>query len=113
MSHTLDFTKRKKQYLTVTLADEKNTVIMVGTPTKAVMDDLLILQASAETISESGNDFEALDELYAACARVMSRNKTGHKITKEYLEEIFDFEDVMVFFHAYIEFVSKISSAKN
>lgn len=112
MSKTLNFNNVKKRYLTVTLADENNTVLMIGTPTKAVMNDLVLLRSGLESLSDGADD-EALDDLYTVCARVMSRNKTGKKITKEYLEEIFDFEDIIVFFHAYIEFVSELSSAKN
>ena len=41
----------------------------------------------------------------------MSRNKGNIKIEKELLENIFDIEDIMVFFKAYMDFVS--SQAKN
>ena len=61
MSNTLDFNKLKKKYLTVILADEKNTTLMIGTPTKAVSDELMSMEsylanltgdASEETLSE-------------------------------------------------------------
>ena len=113
MANTLNFNDLHKRYLTVTLADEKNTTLMIGTPTKAIMNDLLVLQNSVETIQEDETNLDALDDLYGACARVMSRNKAGKKITKEYLEEIFDFEDIMIFFKAYIDFVTAITNAKN
>lgn len=113
MAKPLNFNNVKKQYLTVTLADEANTTLMIGTPTKAVMDDLILLKSSLETIEEDETNAEATDDLYAACAKVMSRNKAGKKITKEYLEEIFDFEDIMIFFSAYMAFVSEVTSAKN
>ena len=112
MAKMLNFNNVKKQYLNVTLADENNTVLMIGTPTKAVMTDLVLLQSGLESLSDGDND-EALDDLYSVCARVMSRNKAGKKITKEYLEEIFDFEDIIIFFHAYVNFVSELSNAKN
>lgn len=113
MAKSLNFNNVKKQYLNVTLADEKNTVLMIGTPTKAVMDDLILLKSSLETIEEDETNAEATDDLYAACAKVMSRNKAGKKITKEYLEEIFDFEDIMIFFSTYMDFISEVTSAKN
>lgn len=112
MAKALNFNNVKKRYLNVTLPDEKETVLMIGTPTKAVMNDLVLLRSGLESLSD-GADEEALDDLYAVCARVMSRNKAGKKITKEYLEEIFDFEDIIIFFHAYIEFVSELSNEKN
>lgn len=113
MSRPLNFNNVKKQYLTVTLADADNTTIMVGTPTKSVMNQLLILQESVEAIADGDTSDEILDDLYLACAKIMSRNKGGIEITKEFLEEIFDFEDVVIFFNAYINFVTEFSKAKN
>lgn len=108
MAKSLNFNNVKKQFLTITLADEKNTTLMIGTPTKAIMDDLTLLQNSMS----DAND-EATDDLYNACARVMSRNKAGVKITKEFLAEIFDFEDIMIFFNAYMEFIDEVIASKN
>jgi hypothetical protein len=110
---SLNFNNVKKTYLTVTLADENNTTIMIGTPTKAIMDDLVLLQSGLETISEDDANVDATDELYSACAKVMSRNKGGIKISKEFLEEIFDFEDIMIFFNAYMDFITEVTSGKN
>lgn len=113
MAKTLNFNNVQKQYLTVVLADDKNTTLLVGTPTKAVMDDLVRLQVSFETLNENETDVDATDDLYEACAKILSRNKAGVKITKEYLSEIFDFEDVLIFFSNYMEFVSEITNQKN
>lgn len=110
MSNTLDFTKIKKKYLTVTLAD--GNVIMIGTPTKAIMDELTSLKTTLEAMSEN-EDSEVMDDLFGACAKLMSRNKTGKKIEKEYLENVFDFEDIIIFFNAYMEFINALSSEKN
>lgn len=112
MANALDFNKIKKKFLTVTLADEKQTVIMIGTPTKAIMDEMLSLKTTLDTISEDSSD-ESIDEMYSICAKIMSRNKAGKKIEKEYLENIFDFEDIIIFFNAYMEFVSTLSAEKN
>lgn len=113
MAKPLNFNNVKKRYLTVTLADEKNTTLMIGTPTKAIMDDLILLQSSLETLNEDETNVEASDDLYRACARVMSRNKAGVNITVEYLAEVFDFEDIMIFFNAYMDFISEVTDQKN
>ncbi len=113
MAKTLNFNNVKKRYLTVTLADEAKTTLMIGTPTKAIMDDLILLQSSLETIQEDETNAEATDDLYLACAKVMSRNKGGMKISKEFLENLFDFEDIMIFFSAYMDFIGEITDAKN
>lgn len=113
MAKALNFNTVKKAYLPVTFADEKKTTIFVGTPTKAIMDDLALLQASIEEIGEDGVNDNASDDLYEACAKVMSRNKTGAKITKEFLSEVFDYEDVVIFFNAYMDFITEVIGSKN
>lgn len=110
MAKVLNFNKLKKQYMTVTLPDENNTTILVGTPTKAVMDDLLGLQHS---LSAENMGDDAINELYEICAKIMSRNKTGVRIEKSDLEEIFDFEDVIFFIREYSDFIGEVSNAKN
>lgn len=112
MANVLNFNQMKKQYLTVTLADETNTTLMIGTPTKSIMDDLILLQSSLESMGDD-DTATATEDLYRACARIMSRNKMGIKISPEKLSEIFDFEDVLIFFNAYMEFVSEIINSKN
>lgn len=111
MAKTLNFNNLKKHYLTVELSDEKNTVLMIGTPTKAVMDDLYTLQRTLVSVNEG--DIEVTNNLYNTCAKVMSRNKSGIKITGDYLADIFDYEDIIIFFNAYMEFVSEVLSPKN
>ena len=113
MAKSIDFNNVKKQFLTITLADEKNTTLMIGTPTKAIMDDLTLLQKSMNSINDNESNIEATDDLYSACARVMSRNKAGVKITKDFLAEIFDFEDITIFFNAYMEFIDEVIGSKN
>lgn len=110
MAKTLDFKALKKQYLTVKLGDEKNTVLMVGTPTKAVLDSFLSMK---DSISEGNTGDEAIEELYEIVARIMSHNKGGIKISKEEIEELLDFEDITVFVRAYTDFISEVTGSKN
>ena len=113
MAKSLNFNNVKKQFLTITLADEKCTTLMICTPTKAIMDDLIVLQESMTAVNNNETNTEAVDDLYEACARVMSRNKAGVKITKEFLANIFDFEDIILFFNAYMEFIDEVIGSKN
>ena len=113
MAKTLNFNNVKKQFLTVTLADEKNTTLMISTPTKAIMDNLVLLQSTLEALSENETNIEATNDLYETCAKVMSHNKAGVKITAEYLSEVFDFSDIVIFFTAYMDFVSEVIASKN
>lgn len=113
MAKALNFNNVKKQYLTVTLADEKKTLLMIGTPTKAIMDNLTDLQSTLETLSEDNTNAEAIADLYDVCAKVMSRNKGGIEITTDYLENLFDIEDVILFFNAYMDFIAEVANEKN
>lgn len=115
MAKTLNFNTIKKRYLTVTFADETKTTVMIGTPTKAIMDELTSLQMNLQ--GQENNDIENnednLNELFETCSRLMSRNKGGIKITKQFLEEQFDIEDILTFFNAYMEFISELTDTKN
>lgn len=113
MVKPLNFKTIPKQFLTVTLPDEKGTTLLIGTPNKRLMDDLTALQASIDNIEENSTDTESFNELYNACAKIMSRNKGNIEVTKEMLEDIFDLEDIMIFFNAYMEFIDEVSGSKN
>lgn len=111
MGKTLDFTQLKKEYLTIKLNDEKKTVLMIGTPSKGILDEFTHLN---ETIATgNGADSETVSELYSLCAKIMSFNKGGIKITAKYLEEFFDIEDLTYFFREYGDFIRLVTSSKN
>lgn len=110
MANVVDYTKLKKEYLTVKLNDEMKTVLMICTPNKRTLDEFNRLN---EIVEDEGADTETVGELYRVCAHIMSDNKGGIKIKPEYLEELFDIEDITVFFRAYGEFIQGITSSKN
>ena len=113
MGKVLDFTKQNKSYLTVKLNDPDKTVLMIGTPTKSILNEFIAIN---EKVSEDGGaDAEAVNDLYNVCAKVMSFNKGGIHISGDYLSDIcnFDLEDVMLFFNAYSEHLASITNAKN
>lgn len=113
MANTFNFNNLKKKYLTVTLNDEKQTTLLIGTPTKSIMDDLMILQSGKETVAEGETGLAEIDAIYDACARVLSHNKQGITVTAEKLGEICDIEDLIGFFTAYMTFVAEIGNEKN
>lgn len=112
MAKTLNFNTIKKQYLTVTFNDEKKTTVMIGTPTKSIMNELIALNESLDVDGDSISN-ETIDELFYVCARVISRNKGGVTITKDFLEDTFDIEDLFTFFNAYMDFVTVLGNEKN
>lgn len=113
MAKPLDFNKLKKRYLNVTLADEKRTTLILGMPTKSVMDELLAMRSTLEDVESDDIDPDVMNDLYGLCAKVMSCNKGGITITADHLADCLDFEDIMIFFSAYMDFVGEISNEKN
>lgn len=110
MSKALDFNALKKQYLPVTLNDENKTKLLICTPTKKVLDDFINMK---DALTDENLGDEAIEELYEIVARVMSHNKTGVKIAKEMVEELLDFEDIIVFIRAYTDFIAEVTGSKN
>ena len=113
MAKSLNFNTLKKQYLNVTLSDENETVLMIGTPTKTVIDKLRDLNNILASIDDTDVDTDFLNDLYDTCAKIMSRNKGGIKITGEHLADCLDYEDIIIFFNAYTNFVDEVIASKN
>lgn len=110
MAQTLDFNKLKKEYFTVTLNDENHTRLMLITPTKGLLTEMMSKLPDDIDGVPGADD---LNVLYDLTARLMSRNKTGTIVTGEQLAEILDFEDLIIFFNAYTEFIGSMSNQKN
>ena len=110
MAKSLDFNALKKQYFPVTLNDENKTKLLITTPTKKVLDDFIAMKDYLD--GENVGD-EAINELYEIVARIMSHNKGGVKVSKEKVEELLDFEDVIVFIRAYTDFIAEVTNSKN
>lgn len=110
MAKPLNLNALKKKFFTVTLPDEKKTTLLIGTPTKAVMDEFIALQSN---VDNADSQAEIMDDLYDICAKIMSRNRTKRPISKDFVAENMDFEDVLVFIKAYTEFIQEVSGGKN
>ena len=113
MAKTFNFNNIKKKYLPVTLGNEENTTLLIGSPTKSIMSDLMILQSGQEGVADGEASTEMIDNVYEACARVLSHNKQGIEVTAEELGEFCDIEDITAFFTAYMEFVADMGEGKN
>lgn len=110
MTKTLDFNKTKKNYLTIILPDEEKTRLQVLTPTKRLLAELTNILPD---VTDDMPNEEDLNGLYEFCARLMSRNKAGVKITGEQLAECLDFEDVIAFFETFTDFINEVAGSKN
>ena len=107
----LDFRKTKKNCLKITLNDERETKLSLLQPTKQLFEKMVAM--SEEVSGITGSNLDVLDEVYGVCAELMSRNKEGIIVGKNNLEELLDFEDVVIFLNAYSEFVAGIVHGKN
>ena len=110
MAKTLDFNKAKKDHFTVVLNDDNHTRLQIMTPTKRQLEELALLLP--EDTSEDPSD-EDLKDLYEFVAQLMSRNRQRYTITGAMLEEILDYEDIIIFLDAYSDFIAELSSSKN
>lgn len=113
MAKELNFNTAKKRYLRVTLADEKNTVLLVGTPTKKVLGELFDVQDRLTSVEDEEVSMDLLDDLYSVCTAVLNHNKGGVKITREELEDILDLDDIILLFTAYMQFIGEETDKKN
>lgn len=109
----LDFNTMKKASLEIILNDEKQTKIHLYTPSKKLLIELMELSKELSTTTDDTIDIEGIDQLYAICAKVMSRNRENITISSDKLESIFDMEDLTIFLEAYIEFTAEVQSSKN
>lgn len=116
MSRVLNFATAKKSFLTVTMPDDKK--ILVRNPTKKIMDSLAELGEDFKDLEindeESQDTKEATGRIYETCAAIMSNNIARETITVDYLSDLLDVEDLIIFFESYTEFISDIqTSVKN
>lgn len=102
--------------MTLTFDDPKSEkgvkVIVVGMPKKKVFDALMDMQ---DTITEreeaqnakerSGANRRTIEELYTLTAKILSNNLNGETISKDWVEENMDIEDMKAFFAQYVRFV--------
>jgi hypothetical protein len=88
-----------------------NQAIRVRMPTKRVFDALLGLRDRLSSLTT--DDAGQLDEIYGLIAIVMSNNLEHREITRDYLSDLFDIEDVQTFFHAFMAFISGVVSDPN
>lgn len=107
----LNFNKVQKRYLTVTLIDGR--VLIIGTPTKKLLDKLLAMNGKVNGEVADNLTQEDVDSLYKLTGEVMSVNKTNTIITSKEVNDLFDLEDLMLFFNAYMSFLDSIVSSKN
>lgn len=103
---SLDFRNTKKEYMKITMPD--GTELLVGTPTKKIFEEFIGIKELFD-----GDSTESLDTIYDVTAKVLSHNKAKMQISKEYLENTLDIDDLIVFYTSYLDYVSELANQKN
>lgn len=104
MAKELNLRNTKKSFFTLTFVNGKK--ILVKMPTTKIVNELLNVQNNVENA-------ENLDEVLSALSSALSNNMARKNISKEYLANQLDFEDIVMIFRAYMEFVEEAANSKN
>lgn len=114
MANALNFNKYRPPILPVEMMDEQKTVLHVTAPTVDLQEELRANTADLSALL-SGSDEEKRAGLWDLAARLMSCNRNLRKVTPEQLRGTFklDEEDLVVFYHEYVNFLTGIENAKN
>lgn len=107
----LDLNTAQRPTLELTLCDKERTLLHIGMPTEADIQELQGMDFSA---LESGEQADAAT-VYEMAARLINCNRDGIKVTGKELREKYgmDLELVVVFFEAYTDFINTIANEKN
>ena len=110
----LDFNKINKTYLTITLTDGKT--YLLTTPTKRLLNKILEMDSVLKT--NDGEELNTLNEetiesLYKISSEIMSTNKTNTKVTSDELGDMWDIEDLILFFNTYMSYLESVTNSKN
>lgn len=110
----LDLNKAKRQSFPVTMMDEKQTVFNLVMPNAETIKRLQAIYKELPSIM-NGDDPEALDACYEIAAELFSRNRMQRKVTVDELkiDYMMEFEDLLLFFNAYMEFIRELTKSKN
>lgn len=110
MGRSFDFNKIPRKTINVTLPD--GTLLIVRMPQKRVWEKFKDFQTMDQENTDVTTFFDALDNIIA---EILSENKAGKKITREYVTECeeLDFEAKMAFLDDYMDFVSSTEKDPN
>lgn len=116
MADILKFDRHRPPILHVELMDDRRTVIRVTPPTVELQEELRARQSELSALlADADDDNDTREMLYNLAARLLSCNRNMRKFTPEQLLTTYglDEEDLVVFFHAYTDFLTKLERAKN
>lgn len=111
---TFSFNRYRPPIWPVEMPDEDGTILHIVPPTVDLQEELRASAADFTALLDGGNA-EKRAALYDLAARLMSCNRDMMTITPEALRKTYhlDTEDLVGFFHGYVDFIKGIEHAKN
>lgn len=109
----LDLNKAKRLSFPVTMMDDAQTVFNLTIPTVDVIKELKGI--GTELTSATTGDQDAVDSCFEVAAKLFSCNRLRKPVTVEQLKVDYkmELEDLILFFGAYLEFITELTKAKN
>lgn len=107
----LDFNKINKNYLNITLTDGKS--YLLTTPTKRLLNEILEMDSMLKNSENATFNEETINSLYEVSAEIMSTNKTKTQVSSEDLGDMWDIEDLVLFFNTYMSYLESVTNQKN
>lgn len=114
MAKVLDFNTVERPVLELVMQDADRTHIRVSTPTEGLVEELAALAPQLEKVLQA-KDADSIAAIYDLAARLINCNRDCIKVTPEELRGKFrmNFESLVIFFGAYVDFINEITQAKN
>ncbi|MBU9728268.1 hypothetical protein [Diplocloster modestus] len=109
MENCISFKNKKVTHIDFELYDGK--VIKVGTPSKYTYDIMENMDKKLKTCTVSNRD--TIDDLYELAALILSNNLAREEITVDYVSKQLDFDDLIILYNAYRDFVIQVKTNPN
>ena len=114
MRKTLDFNSIEQPVLEISMKDDAHTKFEICAPIEELIEKL---EANTKLINESvtKGTAESIKALFNLAAELISYNLDGVRVTAEELRDKYRLKlmDIVVFYGAYVDFISEIKAAKN
>lgn len=113
-NRTLDLNKAKLPTLVLTLQDEEQTKVTITIPSEGLISEMQSLAPDLMDTIKNG-DKEGIEAVYDMAADLISCNRDFKKFTGKELREKYnmDLESAVLFFSAYMDFITDVTNEKN
>ncbi len=104
----LDYTKREKKFLTVTLADGRT--VFIGAPKKALFSRLSDIE---KDLKHAEDPLAAYDEILLITSQILSNNRAKISFSPAEVDELMDIEDMSLLIIEYSRYAQNLLKNPN